>query len=500
MEIIRLIGVVRQSKRVGDQAVSQAGQTEAILADVELKNRQAETEGKRYEIVGWAIDIGVSADKYDPWQRPELGKWLKKPHEFDGMISFKLDRICRSMFDFAKLMKWLDNNGKQLICTRDSFDLSTEIGKAVAGILAILAEMELNNIKTRNKQTRDTLNDAGRDTGGQVPYGRKRVETRDGNKLVIDPVTVKGFQRILELLYEGKAINAIATTLNEEGVPTSTKKGQWQGAGITKMLRSRHLIGQREVNGVVLKDAEGMPVLYCDALLTIAEWNRLQKKLDDMSSTSSRSRAGTSLGRNVGGCIDCGSNLQATGSSQSRWDSDRRYRCATIGKRVNGRTDVQRCANPSIKMSVFDEHLESAILDTVGSLPRMVKVFMPGEDHTEELEQVDDAISSIYKERDLGLIRSGDEYLSRLKRLMDRRDKLLALPQRPAGWRYQATGETVAQYWNSMDKEARNLWLQEMGVRLFYSLKDGAPKWRMLLGDLDKLPLLAQGIDEEEPS
>jgi site-specific DNA recombinase len=493
VEVIRLVGVVRQSKRSGDQAVSEAGQTEAILADVELKNRQAEAEGKRFEIIGWAIDIGVSADKFDPWQRPELGKWLKKPHTFDGLISYKLDRISRTMFDFAKLMKWLEDSGKLLICTRDSFDLSTEIGRAVAGILAILAEMELNNIKTRNQQTRKTLNEAGRDVGGHVPYGRKRVN----GKLVIDSNTVKGFQRILELLYEGKAINAIAKTLNEEGIPTSKEQGQWQGAAITKMLRSRHLIGQREVNGVVVKDAEGMPVLYCDALLTIAEWNRLQKKLDGMSSAS-RSRAGTSLGRNVGGCIDCGSNLQATGSGKSKWESDRRYRCATIGKRINGRTDVERCGNPSIKMSVFDGYLESAILDMVGSQPRRVKVFVPGEDYTEELEQVDDSISSLQEESDRGLIRNREEYFSRLEKLMSRRDKLVALPNRPAGFRYEATGETVAEYWNSMDKEARNLWLQEMGVRLFYSLKSGAPKFRMDLGDLNKLLLLAQGIDEEE--
>jgi site-specific DNA recombinase len=513
MQVIRFVGVIRQSKFKGEQAVSQESQRAAITAFVENKNRQLAATGVRWDIIDWAIDIGVSADKYDPWQRPQLGPWFKKPEAWDGMISFKLDRLARSSYDFVRFGKYLDDYNKVYVCSDDMIDMTTDVGRMCAAMLSHAAELDLKNIKRRSKATRDTLNEQGRWTGGHVPYARTPVQTDKGWKLLIDPEAAKVFRRILHMWdVDGLAFNEIAKILNSEGVPTSRanqdrnrgrkdKHREWQGSVISKMLRSRHLIGQREIKGVVLRDDAGEPIIYCEPLMKPGEWNRLQRKLDDRAGTRGRARKGGSLARKVGGCLDCESFIQMTNSpTAAQPNRTALYRCATIGARTQGRKDVPACDNPTIPAPVWEGHLESSILDMVGSLPRMRKVYQAGEDHTEELDRVDDSITSLTRERDMGLVRSEEEYFTRLKALMDRRNKLLELPAIPAGWRYEPTGETVAEYWAGMDREQRNFWLQEMGVRLYYSMKTGTPRWRMVWGDLAQLAELAQGANEPEPA
>src|SRR3954467_237244 len=48
-------------------------------------------------VVGYAPDLGVAASKKTPFERPELGAWLKRPEEYDVIVFWRLDRAVRSM-------------------------------------------------------------------------------------------------------------------------------------------------------------------------------------------------------------------------------------------------------------------------------------------------------------------------------------------------------------------------------------------------------------------
>ncbi|WP_449060907.1 recombinase family protein [Planomonospora algeriensis] len=505
MEVIRLVGVIRQSKTHED-AISEESQRSAITFAVEAKNNQ--NTGVRYEIVGWAVDLGVSADKTTPWDRPQLGEWLNnKTTEFDGLISWKLDRVCRSILDFARFIQWLDDHKKTYMATADPIDLSTPIGRAVAQILAILAELELSNIKTRNKQTRKALNEAGRWTGGRIPYGRMAVKGEEGWKLVKDPNTSKHFYRMFEMALAGESFSSIALTFNTEGVPTpqdahSENYGRdverphlWSSFTVAQILRARHLIGEREINGKVLRNADGSPVIYCEPLISHSDWKLLQGAIAEKGQEKGKYRKDSSLLRKVGKCGVCGMPLHITqtgGQNNSRRIP--RYRCASYTYKAQGR-QAEHCKNPSISAPELDEIIEITILNHAGHLPRLEKTFVPGEDHSEELDQLDDAITGIRRERDLGLY-EGDEdgYIARLTSLVSRRKELLKLPQRPAGYEYRPTGQTVAEYWASLDRQGRNAFLQETGVQLFYDKSSGAFNCDIKLGDLDQLHRVAQGM------
>ena len=62
-----------------------------------------------------AIDLGVSASKTSPFERPELGAWLLRPAEFDCLVFWRFDRAIRSMADMHDLAKWAKEHRKMLV-------------------------------------------------------------------------------------------------------------------------------------------------------------------------------------------------------------------------------------------------------------------------------------------------------------------------------------------------------------------------------------------------
>jgi site-specific DNA recombinase len=123
----------------------------------------------------------------------------------------------------------------------------------------------------------------------------------------------------------------------------------------------------------------------------------------------------------------------------------RYYRC--------GRTPVS-CKGVNIRADVADEFLEETFLQRWGDSKITRRVFVPGEDHSHELEQVNETIARLRRESDAGLVVSDDDeriYLERMKALIDRRTKLEAVPVRAAGWITEETDQTYRKAWPGGD-------------------------------------------------
>ncbi|WP_331254486.1 recombinase family protein [Streptomyces halstedii] len=67
------------------------------------------------EVLREAVDLDVSASKFGPFDRPELGKWLARPDEFDAIVWWRFDRAIRSMSDMHDLAKWAKQHKKMLV-------------------------------------------------------------------------------------------------------------------------------------------------------------------------------------------------------------------------------------------------------------------------------------------------------------------------------------------------------------------------------------------------
>ncbi|MFC0866016.1 recombinase family protein [Sphaerimonospora cavernae] len=510
-QVVRILGIIRQSRTHAD-AVSVEMQKALIERRVEDLNRR--DPSKQYVLVGWAIDAGVSADKTTPWERPELGPWLNERFdEFDIAISWKLDRVCRSILDFARFIQWLDDHKKSYLCVDDPIDLSTPIGRAVAQIMAILAELELNNIKTRNKEARKSLHANGRWAGGRIPYGFMPVKLDDGWTLKANPEEAEIVHWMVEQAISGASGGVIAHQLNKRGIKTALarqveasgrkpkKEIEWNSVTVNIILRSRTLIGQLEID--ILEDgkkvgtrivtgADRRPVEYCEPLISLDKWAQLQKVMNTKGKKSERQIEGSrnsSLLRKVGKCGVCGLGLHYSGAERFR-----RYRCGSRVANSNGSLQPV-CLNPSIQAPLLEEILVDSIMDRFGNLPRIQKVHMAGEDHTAELAQLEENIATIRREKYAGFFDgSEDEYFNLMKKWTDRRAELLKQPVKPAGYRYVDTGQSVAEYWQDLDREARNRFLQEMRVTIAYDRTSGATSYQIDYGDLEAIERIARGI------
>jgi site-specific DNA recombinase len=131
----------------------------------------------------------------------------------------------------------------------------------------------------------------------------------------------------------------------------------------------------------------------------------------------------------------------------------------------------------TIKADDGDLVLEETFLYRYGDDKVTRRMFVPGEDHSHELEQVKETIARLRRESDAGLIVSEDDepvYLGRMRALIERRTKLEAVPYRAAGWITEETDQTDRDVWPTLtsDAERRQL-LVDRGVR--FVLTSGKP-------------------------
>jgi len=162
---------------------------------------------------GWTIDRWYE----DP---ASTGKNLDRPHlvaalgslekgEADGIIVAKLDRLSRSLFDFAGLLNTAKRGGWNIVALDLGVDTTTPGGEMMAGVVATFAQYERRLISER---TKDAL--AAKKAQGVVL----------GCPVKMDIATQK---RIFDERRAGKGWTAISDGLNADGVPTAQGGKKW---------------------------------------------------------------------------------------------------------------------------------------------------------------------------------------------------------------------------------------------------------------------------------
>lgn len=138
-----------------------------------------------------------------------------------GIIVSKLDRLSRSILDFAYLMELARKEGWNIIALDLGVDLSTPAGEMLAGVLAVFAQFERRVISQR---TADGL--AEKRAEG-VRLGRPR--TLDDDLLGV----------IVEQYLGSGNFSAVARWLNENAVETAQGGKMWYPASVQKVVQSQ---------------------------------------------------------------------------------------------------------------------------------------------------------------------------------------------------------------------------------------------------------------------
>lgn len=205
---MQAIGYVRVStEEQGDSGLGLSSQKSTI---------QLEVQRRGWEFVTMYGDVASGKSMRG---RKDFGHALEAlaTGEADVLVVAKLDRLSRSVSDFAAILAKSQVEGWALNICDLGVDTTTPSGKMVAQIMMVLAEWEREMIGDRTKRALD----AARARGQKL--GRPRN---------VAPETL----RLIRILREsGKSYQAIADALTREGVATA-QGGTWHAATVRKLL------------------------------------------------------------------------------------------------------------------------------------------------------------------------------------------------------------------------------------------------------------------------
>jgi DNA invertase Pin-like site-specific DNA recombinase len=171
-----------------------------------------------YELAGFVTDEGFSAKDLN---RPGIADALErlKAGGADALMVSKLDRLSRSVFDFAGLVERSRSEGWALICLDLGVDTSTAAGEVMANVLAAFAQFERRLIGERTKAALAVKKAEG------VQIGRPRS---------VSPVVVS---LIADLRKRGLGYTAVAAELNNRRVPPARSGAKWWPSTVRAVCR-----------------------------------------------------------------------------------------------------------------------------------------------------------------------------------------------------------------------------------------------------------------------
>jgi DNA invertase Pin-like site-specific DNA recombinase len=193
---------------------------------------------------GWVLvhdrydDGGVSGGTLE---RPALKRLLADIEAglVDVVVVYKIDRLSRSLMDFAKLVQTFDEHEVTFVSVTQSFNTTTSMGRLTLNILLSFAQFEREVIGERVRDKIAASRARGMWMGGPVPLGY-RVENR---KLVVDEAGAATVRRVFEGFAEIGSATKLLPVLHAEGLLTKTGRPFDKGA-VYKLLVNRTFLGE----------------------------------------------------------------------------------------------------------------------------------------------------------------------------------------------------------------------------------------------------------------
>lgn len=194
--------------------------TAGYSLDAQLERIRHECEHRGWMMTGREVDIISTRAR----SRPALQRTLAAlaAGEYDGLVVARLDRLSRSVGEFAGLLDRADKEGWQLVCLDPSVDTTSPYGRAMAQMAAVFAELERALISQRTKEGLAAAREAGRFRPGT--YGPKP--------------SAEAVARILALRAVGYSVRRITALISAEGVERPTGGTNWDRKTVTSVVKA----------------------------------------------------------------------------------------------------------------------------------------------------------------------------------------------------------------------------------------------------------------------
>ncbi len=282
--------------------------------------------GFECEAVYFYVEGGKSAKDQN---RPQLQK-LKADilkGDIDTVICVKLDRITRSILDFADLWEFFKQHDVEFISLQENVDSSNAMGRAMLMIIMVFAQLERETTGERTKVTMADRANRGLSNGG-CKYGYVSDPNERG-KLILDPewatIIKVNFFDAAERLGSAGAVQRELSQKWKITVPKRpTRSGKVMGGKpftkqqVIRILRNRLYVGQIIWGDVVRENCH-------EPIVSREQFERVQAILDQTTTHRSNRTKSKGRGYSLRGLVRCGCGAVMTPKSATGRNGKHHY-------------------------------------------------------------------------------------------------------------------------------------------------------------------------------
>lgn len=310
---------------------------------------------------GWVLvpdfydDGGISGGTLE---RPALQQLLADIQAglVDVVVVYKIDRLSRSLMDFAKLVDIFDRHNVTFVSVTQSFNTTNSMGRLTLNILLSFAQFEREVSGERIRDKIAASRKKGLWMGGNVPLG---YDVKD-KKLVINEDEAKIIRMIFDRFPTVGSATILAKRLAEEDV--RTKKGRLIDKGyMYKLLNNETYLGKAVHKGTAYPGVH-------EAIITQEQWDKVRTILK----RNPQRRAGNSR-RQVPALLKgiiFGADGRAMTPTHTKKKNNRLYRYYVASRLLKGENP------PGIVRSVPAGEIEAAVIDHVRGLLRAPEIIV----------------------------------------------------------------------------------------------------------------------------
>ena len=288
-------------------------------------------------------------------------------HVEAGMIDciaiYKIDRLSRSLMDFARIMEVLERKGVSLVSVTQQFNTTSSMGRLTPNILLSFAQFEREIISERTRDKIAASRRKGKWTGGPpvLGYDRKRDDT--GTRLIVNDNEAKRVRAIFGKYLQVSSLLETVHWLDARGWMNKrylTVKGRWRGGkDFDKSTLQKLLTNPLYLGKIAFK--EQMYEGEHDAIVDEDLFGRVQGMLRRNRGSGGkyqRNKYGALL-KGLVRCKHCGCGMSHHYAAKGR----RRYRyyvCLTAQKK-----GWSACPYPSLPAGELERFVIDRIKETV---------------------------------------------------------------------------------------------------------------------------------------
>jgi site-specific DNA recombinase len=305
--------------------------------DAQRESCEAFVASQRHE--GWTClperydDGGFTGGNTD---RPALQRLLAdiEAGKVDAVVVYKVDRLSRSLLDFAAMMQVFETHRVSFVSVTQQFNTATSMGRLVLNVLLSFAQFEREIISERTRDKIAATRRKGKWAGGHPILGYD-IDPK-GYRLVINEDEAAMVRAIFDLYLQHEALLPVVQELERRGWVNKrwvNRAGKECGGGIFTKTNLHRLLTNIAYAGKVRYKDEVHDGEH-PALIDAAVWERVQALLR-RNGRSGGAPVRNQFGALLRGLIHCGSCGRAMTPAHST-KGDRRYRyytCTTAQKR-----------------------------------------------------------------------------------------------------------------------------------------------------------------------